>query len=95
MWPFAEAPPIIIRFDPANGVLVHFTNTSDKILYGITVTASEDGKDVSRVIVDSIEPHKTVTVSLGEAIAAGMRPLTKVGITCKAYTKPLIVEVSW
>jgi hypothetical protein len=60
---FSTKPPIVVRLD-GDTVSYHFTNTSDKPLHGITINSVKDGQQQSVVIIDTIEPHKTVAVEM-------------------------------
>jgi hypothetical protein len=82
-------PPVIIRF--ADGK-AHFTNSSDKVLHGITMHSQDsEGKKSSKVIIDTIEPHKTVALKfLDDTTATIVRLLfDKTTITCEGYSKPI------
>src|SRR6266581_3113569 len=61
-WLFSAKPPIVVRYDDASPYQFHFTNTSDKPIHGIKLHWTEDGKEFSWVIIDTIEPHKTELV---------------------------------
>lgn len=65
----------------------HFTNTSDAPVHGVTLHTEKDGEKQSRVIIDTIEAHKTVEVDMSilADIASGAT------ITCSHYSKPLKV----
>jgi hypothetical protein len=82
---FSAQPPIVVRFDGR----VHFTNTSEKVLHGVTVNNKDDkGNKTSKVIIDTIEPHKTVTIDLAVEFLANNPTLT-----CTNYSKPLPVNL--
>ena len=54
--------PIVVRLGSGDGKL-YFTNTGEKVLHGITMnTKDKDGNKASKVIIDTIEPHKTVAI---------------------------------
>lgn len=81
-------PPIVVRFD---GYEFHFTDTSDHVLHGIRINSEKDGKTLSTVVIDTIEPHKTAVVDLGQAgngVIEGT-PLREATITCVNYSKPI------
>jgi hypothetical protein len=81
-------PPIIVRFSLSpDESKVHLTNTSDKVLHGVTLTTETDGKKASRVIVDTIEPHKTAD------LAFHVDFLLEPTLTCKDHTKPLLIPI--
>lgn len=84
---FSAKPPITVRY-AINDLKVYLTNTSDKILHAVTVNnVWSDGKTVSKVIVDTIEPHKTVAVEWRVELVEGT-------LTCDKYSKPLPFQYS-
>jgi hypothetical protein len=82
-WLLSATPPIVVRFDGE----FRFTNTSDKPIHGVTLHSTKDGQTTSRVIIDTIEPHKTVSVDA--RISAEV--LNDGTITCANYSKPMKV----
>src|SRR4051812_26672698 len=59
---FSAQPPIVVRPGNHDGK-IYFTNTGDRILHGITLNNKDSsGAKTSKVIIDTIEPHKTVAV---------------------------------
>jgi len=85
-WLFSASPPIVVRYDSNEGA-VHFTNTSDVTIHGVTLHNGEK----HRVIIDTIEPHKTVAVDL--ASVSGLMIYGEMTITCTNYSKPLKVKI--
>jgi hypothetical protein len=87
-WLFSAQPPIVVRAAIAESK-VYFTNTSDKPLHGITMK-SKDKEDTksSRVIIDTIEPHKTVAIDLLVELLSD-----DTTITCTNYSKPLPIKL--
>ena len=87
-WLFSAQPPIIVRFD-REALVFRFTNTSDRPIHGVTLHTEKDGQKQSRVIIDTIEPHGTASVTdASVTVAAAARDAT---ITCNNYSKPLKV----
>lgn len=84
-WLFSATPPIVVRYD--GECCFHFTNTSDAPIHGVTLHNGEK----SRVIIDTIGPHKTALVDLG-AIPSGL-VVNGGTITCTNYSKPLKVNL--
>ncbi|MEI7774415.1 MAG: hypothetical protein WCK17_06535 [Verrucomicrobiota bacterium] len=78
-------PPIVVRLGVDDGK-VYFTNTGEKVLHGITMnTKDKDGKKSSKVIIDTIDPHKTVAIPfLLKLFVEGTT------LTCTNYSKPLV-----
>ncbi len=91
---FSAQPPLVVRFDKSAGMKV--TNTTSKILHGITLRSTVDGKEVSRVIIDTIQADATVLLD-GETLMANNGELAEqfftpgATITCTNYSKPLPV----
>jgi hypothetical protein len=87
-WLFSAQPPIVARADFSQ-VKVYFTNTSEKVLHGITMHSKDkDGTTSSRIIIDTIEPHKTVAIDfIPELFPDGTT------ITCTNYSKPLPIKL--
>ena len=91
---FSATPPLVVRFDKTEGMKL--TKTTSKILHGITLHATVDGKEISQVIIDTIQPDATVLLD-GLALMANNGELTKLfftpgsTITCTNYSKPLLV----
>src|SRR5438309_1939264 len=83
-WLFSATPPIVVRFD-GNEIAYHFTNTSDAPIHGVTAHNGEK----FRVIIDTIEPHKTVSVE--PWILSGIVVFGEMTVTCTNYSKPLKV----
>ncbi|CEF49411.1 unnamed protein product [uncultured bacterium] len=87
-WLLSAQPPIVARADFSQ-VKVHFTNTSDKVLHGITMHSKDkDGTKSSRVIIDTIEPHKTVAIDFIPELF-----LDETTATCTNYSKPLPIKL--
>ena len=90
--PARTAPPLIFRTqpDPQDGrVKFYFTNKSDKVLHGIRINSNKDGRLLSKIIIDTLEPHKTELVDLaimGAIISGNWREAT---ITCEDYELPI------
>ncbi|MEP6821563.1 MAG: hypothetical protein ABI946_04355 [Chthoniobacterales bacterium] len=83
-WFFSAQPPIVIRFADLK---VYFTNTGDKVLHGVTVTSIDKDKNKSsRVIIDTIEPHKTAVVDFAVEF------VLDASLTCTDYSKPLPIK---
>jgi hypothetical protein len=83
-WLFSATPPIVVRWDGSE-VAFNFTNTSDTPIHGVTLRTEKDGQKQSRVIIDTIEPHETVSVDatiLADVVSGAT-------ITCSKYSKPL------
>jgi hypothetical protein len=82
-WLFSATPPIIMRYD--GSAAFNFTNTGDATIHGVTL---HNGKE-HRMIIDTIEPHKTVSVALSDLwwLVAG-----EMTVTCVNYSKPLKVK---
>jgi hypothetical protein len=80
-------PPLVISRDMEN-LTYHFTNTSDKTVHGIKVSATKDGKQFSTVIIDTIKPHETASVDLNRLWEASARD-KEATITCVDYSKPI------
>src|SRR6266446_2816374 len=59
-WLFSAQPPIVVR--TGNDGRYYFTNTSDHALHGITIHNTDNGKETSEVLIDTIEPHKTAVL---------------------------------
>ena len=92
-WLFSATPPIVVRYDNNEGSF-HFTNTSDAPIHGVTLHGvTLHGDEISRVIIDTIEPHKTVSFDGGTSIPSGLIVLGKMTITCTNYSKPLKVNL--
>lgn len=87
-WLFSAKPPIVVRLD-GDTVSYHFTNTSDKPLHGITINSVKDGQQQSVVIIDTIEPHKTVAVEMLRLINIAGGRLSDATLTCTNYSSPL------
>jgi hypothetical protein len=85
-WLFSATPPIVVRFDSSDSTL-HFTNTSDAPIHGVTLHNGQE----HRVIIDTIEPHKTALVDL--AILTGLVVAGETAVTCINYSKPLKVNL--
>jgi hypothetical protein len=86
-WLFSATPPIVVRFD-GNEATLYFTNTSDAPIHGVTLHNGQE----HRVIIDTIEPHKTASVNL--AILTGLIVARETAVTCANYSKPLKVDLS-
>lgn len=82
-WLFSVTPPIIMRYD--GSASFNFTNTSESPIHGVTL---HNGKE-HRMIIDTIEPHKTISVALSDLwwLVAG-----EMTVTCVNYSKPLKVK---
>ena len=102
-WFFNATPPIVVRGiqDPGgrNEPTYNFTNTSDKIIHGITLNwKNGQGIAQSRVIIDTIEPHKTETVVLDWAYVSHEIPdnasKDSITVTCTNYSKPLNIDAA-
>jgi hypothetical protein len=87
-WFFSAKPPIVVRLD-GDTVSYHFTNTSDKPLHGVTINGVKDGQQQSVVIIDTIEPHKTVAVEMLRLINIAGGRLSDATLTCTDYSSPL------
>jgi len=85
-WFFSSKPPIVVRYD-RDEIALHFTNTSDVPIHGITL---HHGKE-HRVIIDTIDPHKTAAVDL--AVVAGLVVTGEMTFTCANYSKPMTVSL--
>lgn len=99
---FADVPPITLLFGGSqlNGDLfVSFTNTSDTIIHAVVITADTEGKKKSATIIDTILPHKTVTMSAVEFAkiiqTLGSKHYKELSITCKDFSKPLEIKEWW
>jgi len=85
---FSAQPPIVARLGSGDGK-VYFTNTGDKVLHGITVNNKDDkGNITSKVIIDTIEPHKTVAIDFAAELL-----INDPTLTCKNYSKRLPVKL--
>lgn len=83
-WLFSATPPIVVRWDGSTSTF-YFTNTSDAPIHGVTLHSKSNGESKSRVIIDTIEAHKTASVGseiLGDVVSEGT-------LTCTHYSKPL------
>lgn len=87
-WVFSAKPPIVVRQD-LETVTYHFTNTSEKPLHGVTINSVKNGESQSVVIIDTIEPHKTVAVDWSRVIASAPGGLHDATITCTDYSSPI------
>ena len=87
-WLFSAKPPIVVRLD-GETVSYHFTNTSDKPLHGIMINTIKDGQERSTVIIDTIEPHKTVAVEMVLLINIAGGRLSDATLTCTNYSSPI------
>ena len=96
-WLLSAAPPLVVRFDRPT-VEVNVTNTSDKILHGLTLNSVKDGQKASRAIIDTIQPHATFPIfstELMEHDGALMEELlSDSSVTCTDYSKPLKIAIS-
>jgi hypothetical protein len=87
-WFLSAKPPIVVRLD-GETVSYHFTNISDKPLHGITINSVKDGQQQSAVIIDTIEPHKTVAVAMVRVINSAGGRLSDATLTCTNYSSPI------
>ena len=85
---FSAKPPIVVRRD-VETVNYYFTNTSDKTLHGVKINSVKDGQPTSVVIIDTIEPHKTVAVEFSRMLASAAGSFRDVTITCTNYSSPI------
>ncbi len=87
-WLLSAKPPIVFRF--GNGL--NFTNTSDKPIHGITLHGkTAEGAPTSLVIIDTISPHRTVTIENAQALVMIAGGAT---ITCTNHSKPLAISLT-
>ena len=99
---FADVPPITLLFGERQfdgDLFVSFTNTSDTIIHAVVITADIDGKKKSATIIDTILPHKTVTIFSVEFAkileTLGAKHRKELSITCKDFSKPLEIKEWW
>ena len=84
-WLFSAQPPIVVRF--GNDGNYYFTNTSDHVLHGITIHNNDNGKVTSKVLIDTLEPHKTAALTFDPRFV-----LNTPALTCTDYSKPLPIK---
>ena len=85
---FSAQPTIVVRLGTGDGK-VYFTNTGDKVLHGITVNNKDDnGNKTTKVIIDTIDAHKTVAIDLAVELL-----INNPALTCTNYSKPLPVKL--
>lgn len=89
LFTLAKAPLTITR-----DVQTHdfsFTNTGNKTLSRIRITSAH-GKDLrSVVIIDTLEPHKTVVYDISKSLARGA-DYHEATITCLKYSVPIRLD---
>ena len=99
---FADVPPITLLFGTRQSdgdLFVSFTNTSDTIIHAVVITADTEGKKKSATIIDTILPHKTVTMFSVEFANIlenlGVKARKELSMTCKDFSKPLDIKEWW
>lgn len=85
-WLFSASPPIVTRYE-AHESAFHFTNTSDKPVHGVTLHTTKDGEARSRVIIDTIAAHETVSVRVGSDPTILTDIVLGASLTCVDYSK--------
>ncbi len=90
-WFRSAKPPIVVSYDGEPDYEFHFTNTSDNVLHGVKLHWEKDGQQLSWVIIDTIEPHKTVRVDAVrlEKCCALDQTYREATITCDNYSSPI------
>lgn len=92
----SDIPPVVVRFSKWG---FEVTNTSDAIIHAVTLTSVTNGQKKSEVISNTLLPHTTLTLAQDDLAHTvnkiGFIKESKRSITCKDYSKPLLIDGWW
>jgi hypothetical protein len=85
-WITSAEPPLIYRGGNQDD-RYYFTNTSEKVIFGVTINYEKNRSKKSKIIIDSIEPQKTQSIYAHDLFS--IPNIMEATVTCKGYSKPI------